>query len=257
MIVHLAAVCGGIGFNQANPLRMIADNLAMAMNLIRCCPKGARILMVGTVCSYPENCPTPFKESDLWNGYPEPTNAPYGIAKKTALAMLQASGIPFEYPILANLYGPGDNFDLESSHAIPAMIRKCLEARDSGSGSVELWGDGTPTRDLLYVDDAAEAIVRLIERDEWSCRPLNIGTGVETSIRKAAGLTAQGCRFLGELSWDGQRPNGQRRRVLDTAEMRDRLGWEPPTKLAHGIDAAISWYEGVRRLCAAGATLAP
>jgi GDP-L-fucose synthase len=204
-----------------------------------------KFVTVGTVCAYPKFTPVPFKEEDLWNGYPEGTNAPYGIAKKMLLVQGQAYraqyGFNAIYLLPVNLYGPGDNFDLESSHVIPALIRKCLEAKETGQRQIVLWGDGSPTREFLYVKDAAEGILQAAEKYNGA-EPVNLGTGEEISIRELAKLIAAQVQFTGELVWDTARPNGQPRRCLDTTRAKKLFGFEARWRLRDGIAQTVDWY---------------
>ncbi len=257
VIVHLAAECGGIGANLSQPGRFFYANLAMGMHVIEHARRSGvrKLVMVGTVCAYPKHAPAPFRESSLWDGYPEETNAPYGVAKRALLTMCQAYrqqyGLSAVYLMPANLYGPGDNDDPHTSHVIPAMIRSMLAARDDGAASVTLWGDGSPTRDFLYVEDAADAIVAALQRYD-DPGPLNLGTGRETSMRELAALVADLVGYTGRIEWDGTMPNGQPRRVLDTSRAAACLGWRATTTLEEGLRKAIEWYT-VRR----GAGAAP
>ena len=247
VVIHLAADCGGIGANQATPGRFFYANMAMALHLI----EGARthdiekFVLVGTTCSYPSDCIVPFKEADLWDGYPEATNAPYGIAKKVAGVMLDAYhrqyGMDAAYVLPANLYGPGDNFDPETSHVIPAMIRKFTEAVASGADTVECWGTGKPTRDFLYVDDAAEAVVRSAE---WISvpTPINIGSGSSVRISNLALQLEAMLGFDGRVVWDHVRPDGQAERKLDTSSAKERLGWSAEVSIAEGLKRTLEWY---------------
>jgi len=251
VIVHLAAVVGGIGANRENPGRFLYDNLVMGARLIEESRRAgiSKFVCLGTVCAYPKFAPVPFREDDLWNGYPEETNAPYGLAKKLLLVQLQAYrqqyGFNGIYLLPVNLYGPGDNFDYQSSHVIPALIRKCVEARDSGSRTVECWGTGAATREFLYVGDCAEGILRATERLEDS-EPVNLGSGREISIRELAGLIGKLTRFDGEFVWDDSKPDGQPRRCLDTSRARERLGFTAATSLEEGLARTIDWYEKQR-----------
>ncbi len=247
LLIHLAAEVGGIGANRANPGRYWYANLAMGANILeqsRLC--GLRkLVLIGTICAYPKFAPIPFKEDDLWNGYPEETNAPYGIAKKTLLVGSQAYreqyGLDSIFLLPVNLYGPRDNFDLESSHVIPALIRKMIEAKQSGRREVVLWGDGSPTREFLYVDDCAEAILLAVERYDGP-DPVNLGTGSEISIRELAELTAELIGYEGELVWDSSKPNGQPRRRLDTERAERLFGFRAKTPLRDGLERTIAWY---------------
>lgn len=252
-IIHLAAVVGGIGFNQANPSRCFAENAAINLNIVdravEHCTHLKKFVAIGSVCAYPSETPVPFKEESLWGGYPEPTNAPYGLAKRMLLVHCQAqrmqTGFPAIYLLPANMYGPHDNFDLESSHVIPALIRKCIEARDYGLNSIEMWGDGSATRDFLYVEDAAEGIIKAMELYN-SPEPVNLGTGRETSIQEVAGLIWERCRlgdsFTGPFQFEREKPNGQRRRVLDVTRAR-QFEWQAKTTLEEGLRKTIEWYE--------------
>jgi len=248
LIVHLAAVVGGIGANRENPGRFLYDNLVMGVRLIEDSRRAgvAKFVCVGTICAYPEHTPVPFREDDLWNGYPEPTNAPYGLAKKMLLVQLQAyreqyafNGI---YLLPVNLYGPGDNFDLRSSHVIPALIRKCVEARRSGRDTVPCWGTGRATREFLYVDDCAEGVLLAAERYDGAA-PVNLGSGKEISIRDLAQRIAELTGFSGRLAWDPAQPDGQPRRRLDTTRAREYFGFAAETDLDEGLRRTIRWYE--------------
>ena len=248
IVIHLAAVVGGIGANRENPGRFFYDNLMMGAQLIEQARlRGvAKLVAVGTVCSYPKFAPVPFREEDLWNGYPEETNAPYGVAKKSLLVGAQAYreqyGLNAIYLLPVNLYGPGDNFDLETSHVIPALIRKMTESRDRGDQEVLLWGDGSPTREFLFVDDCAEGLLLAAERYD-DPEPVNLGTGDEISIRELAELVAKATGFEGEMVWDTSKPNGQPRRRLDTSRARERFGFEARTLLREGIERTVAWYQ--------------
>src|SRR5215813_4899335 len=240
LIIHLAAVVGGIGANRRHPGQFFYDNAMMGIQLIeearRCGVE--KFVCAGTICAYPKYTPVPFQEQDLWNGYPEETNAPYGLAKKMLLVQLQAYrqeyGFRGIYLLPVNLYGPGDNFDLESSHVIPAMIRKFSEARDRGERRVVLWGDGSPTREFLYVADAAEAILAAAESYD-SSEPVNVGSGEEIAVRDLAARVAAEVGYAGEIVWDTSRPNGQPRRRLDTGRAAAGFGWRARTPLAEGL----------------------
>jgi GDP-L-fucose synthase len=239
-VVHLAAVVGGIGANRAHPGQFLYENAIMGLELLEACraARVAKTMVAGTVCAYPKHTPVPFREEHLWDGYPEETNAPYGLAKKLLLAQCQAYraeyGMNAIYLLPVNLYGPRDNFDLETSHVISAMIRKFVEARDAGSPSVTLWGDGSPTREFLYVEDAARAFRLALERYN-SPEPINLGSGEEISIKDLAALVAQATGYQGEMLWDPSRPNGQPRRCLDTARSQALLGFEAEVGLAEGL----------------------
>jgi GDP-L-fucose synthase len=245
VVFHLAAEVGGIGANRANPGRYWFANLAMGVNVLEASRRhGVRKLVIaGTVCAYPKFTPTPFSEDDLWNGYPEETNAPYGVAKKSILVGAQAYreqyGLDAVFLLPANLYGPRDNFDLETSHVVPALIRKMV----SGEEKVVLWGDGSPTREFLYVEDAADAFV--LAADAYSGpAPLNIGTGAEIAIRDLASEIAGLTGFHGEIVWDLAMPNGQPRRRLDTSRAEGLLGFHAKTPLRDGLEKTIAWYRG-------------
>lgn len=247
LVIHAAAVVGGIGANRLHPGRFFYDNAIMGIQLIEESRLAAieKFVCLGTICAYPKFTPVPFHEDDLWNGYPEETNAPYGLAKKALLVQLQAyrqeygfNGI-FLLPV--NLYGPGDNFDLESSHVIPAMIRKFSEARRRGDEQVELWGDGSPTREFLYVEDAAEGIVMAAEKYD-SGEPLNLGRGEEVSIRKLAEIIAREIEYSGEIFWNTAMPNGQPRRMLDVTRAAHEFGFRAQTRLDEGLRKTIASY---------------
>ena len=247
LVIHLAAEVGGIGANQANPGRYWYANLIMGAHILEQSRLHAlrKLVVIGTICAYPKFTPVPFKEDDLWNGYPEETNAPYGIAKKTLLVGAQAYreqyGLDAVFLLPVNLYGPRDNFDPETSHVIPAMIRKMIEAKQAGRREVVLWGDGSPTREFLYVDDCAEAILLAAERYDRP-DPVNIGTGGEIAIRDLAELIAELTGFDGELVWDSSKPNGQPRRRLDTSRAEQMFGFRAGTKLREGLERTIAWY---------------
>jgi GDP-L-fucose synthase len=248
VIFHLAAVVGGIGANKENPGSFFYQNAIMGLHLI----EAARVhgvektIVAGSICSYPKFTPVPFKEDDLWNGYPEETNAPYGVAKKSLLVMCQAYrqqyGMNAIFLMPVNLYGPRDNFDLESSHVIPALIRKAIEARDSGAGEIVCWGDGSPTREFLYVEDAAEGLIRGAEQYDGA-DPVNLGSGFEVSIKDLTEKIARLSGFQGSLEWDTARPNGQPRRMLDTTRAWERFGFRAKVDLEAGLAKTIAWYE--------------
>jgi len=251
LVIHAAGVVGGIGANRKHPGLYFYENAVMGIHLIEEARLAGveKFVCLGTVCAYPKFAPVPFREDDLWNGYPEETNAPYGIAKKALLVQLQAyrdeygfNGI-FLLPV--NLYGPRDNFDLESSHVIPAMIRKFLEARDRGDATVTLWGDGSPTREFLYVDDAAEGIVIAAEKYDKG-DPVNLGSGEEISIRDLARTIAETIGFRGQIEWDTTRANGQPRRKLDVSRAAAELGFHASTSMREGMAKTIAWYEANR-----------
>jgi len=252
VVVHLAAVVGGIGANRLNPGTFFYKNLMMGTQLMEQCRLAGveKFLAAGTICSYPKFTPVPFKESDLWNGYPEETNAPYGLAKKMMLVQSQAYREQFGFNavnvMIVNLYGPEDNFDLESSHVIPALVRKCVEARERGDRTLTVWGTGKPTREFLYVEDAARAVQLALERLETS-EPVNVGSGQEIAIGDLVHLIARKCGFRGEVRFDAARPDGQPRRCLDVSRARDVLGFEASTPLAEGLDKTIAWYLAQRQ----------
>ncbi len=253
LVFHLAAEVGGIGANRANPGRYWFSNLIMGAHVLELSRLYAvpKLVVAGTVCAYPKFTPTPFSEDDLWNGFPEETNAPYGVAKKSILVGAQAYreqyGLDAIYLLPANLYGPRDNFELESSHVVPALIRKFL----AGGDQVVLWGDGSPTREFLYVEDAAEALLVAAERYSGA-GPLNIGTGTETAIGELAALVKELTGFAGEVAWDTTMPNGQPRRRLDTTRATELLGWEAATSLRDGLERTIEWYLAEAPLHAGG-----
>ncbi len=256
VVLHLAAEVGGIGANMDNPGRFFFANMSMALHLIEHARLSGvtKFVQVGTVCAYPKHTPVPFKEDDLWNGYPEETNAPYGIAKKAALVMLDGYhrqyGLAGAFVLPVNLYGPGDNFDLHTSHVIPAVIRKCVEAVERGDERVECWGTGTISREFLYVDDAAEAIIRAAERMTEPV-PINLATGREIPIRELAELIARLTGFRGELCWDTGKPDGQPRRWLDTGRARELLDWQAQVDLEEGLRRTVQWYRSSRTTAAA------
>lgn len=251
LVVHLAAVVGGIGANQANPGRFFYDNLMMGVNLIDESRKWhvRKFVQVGTVCAYPKVTPVPFAEGSLWDGYPEETNAPYGVAKKALLTMLHAYreqyGLHGIYLLPANLYGPGDNFDLDTSHVIPALIRKCVEAKQTG-GPVEVWGTGSPTREFLHVHDAARGVVLALERYDKS-EPVNLGTGSEISISSLVALIAQIVGYQGEVKWNATRPDGQPRRCLDTTRAKHEFGFEARISLENGLSETVEHFSKLFR----------
>jgi GDP-L-fucose synthase len=255
VVFHLAARCGGIGANMRDPLGFFQSNMYMGMSITNACVgENVKVVLVGTVCSYPKHTPTPFRESDLWNGYPEETNAPYGIAKKALLTMAQAYrqqyGLNSIYLIPANLYGPGDNFDPQTSHVIPALIRKFIEAKESGKQSVTLWGDGTATREFLYVEDCADALIAAAELYDGA-EPVNVGTGREISIDALALGIARDLGYTGLIEYDESKPNGQPRRVLDCSRALREFGWQAKTPMGTGMDRTIAWYMDQRKVAAA------
>ncbi|WP_248927714.1 GDP-L-fucose synthase family protein [Paenibacillus hamazuiensis] len=247
MIIHLAAVVGGIGANLLNPGKFLYDNLIMGTQLMEQSRLFGveKFVAIGTICSYPKFAPIPFNEDDLWNGYPEETNAPYGLAKKMMLVQADAYrrqyGFNAIYLLPVNLYGPGDNFDLQTSHVIPALIRKCLEAKRRNDPSVTLWGTGKATREFLYVEDAAEAIVLATQRYDDSA-PVNLGSGQEISIRRLAEMIKELTGYPGELVWDTSKPDGQPRRRLNTERAKAWFGFEAKTSLKSGLRHTIEWY---------------
>lgn len=247
VVIHLAARVGGIGANQANPGRFFYDNLMMGTQLIEVGRQLGikKFVAIGTICAYPKYAPIPFKEDDLWAGFPEETNAPYGLAKKMMLVQSQAYRQQYGFNSIVlfpvNLYGPRDNFDLETSHVIPALIRKCAEAQQKGNPEIVLWGDGTPTREFLYVEDAAEGILLAAEQYNDS-RPLNLGTGEELSIKTLAGIIAAEVGFHGRILWDPTKPNGQPRRCLDISRIKQTIGFQPTHSLRDGLKKTIQWY---------------
>ncbi|MGB9625560.1 MAG: GDP-L-fucose synthase family protein [Phycisphaerae bacterium] len=252
VVIHLAAEVGGIGANRANPGRFFYANMAMGLHVIEVARRrGVRkLVQIGTICAYPKFTPVPFREDDLWNGYPEETNAPYGIAKKALLVMCQAYrqqyGLNAIYLLPVNLYGPRDNFDPRSSHVIPALIRKCIEARDAGADRIVCWGDGSPTREFLYVEDAAEGITLATERYDGA-DPVNLGNGREIRIRDLTEMIARLTNFTGRIEWDTTQPNGQPRRCLDTTRARERFGFVARTPFEEGLRKTIEWYERHRK----------
>jgi len=247
VVIHLAAVVGGIGANRANPGRFFHDNAIMGIQLIEACRRYnvEKTVVLGTICSYPKFTPVPFREDDLWNGYPEETNAPYGIAKKALLVQCQAYrqqyGMNAVFLLPVNLYGPRDNFHLESSHVIPALIRKCVEAVEQGRDEIVLWGDGSPTREFLYVKDCAEGIVAATEYYDKP-DPVNLGSGMEISIRDLAVKIASLTGFSGRIVWDASQPNGQPRRCLEVSRAALEFGWRARTTLDAGLKNTINWY---------------
>jgi GDP-L-fucose synthase len=247
VVIHLAAVVGGIGANREHPGSFFYKNLMMGVQLIHeaMLRKVGKFVAIGTICAYPKFTPVPFREDDLWGGYPEETNAPYGLAKKMLLVQAQSYraeyGLNAIYLLPVNLYGPGDNFDLETSHVIPALIRKCVEAVREGKPEVVLWGDGSPTREFLYVDDAAEGIVAAAERYD-DPDPVNLGSGLEIAIRDLAAKIARLTGFSGTITWDTSKPNGQPRRSLDTSRARERFGWQARVPFEEGLKRTVDWY---------------
>jgi len=253
VVIHLAASVGGIGANQDNPGRYFYDNAIMGIELLEAARKHGvdKTVILGTICAYPKHTPVPFEEDDLWNGYPEETNAPYGVAKRSLLTMAQAYreqyGTNAIYLMPVNLYGPEDDFDLETSHVIPALIRKAIEARDRGDDELTAWGTGRVTREFLYVKDAARGILDAAERYD-DPEPVNLGSGEEISIRDLVGEITDLVGFEGEIVWDTSKPDGQPRRKLDTTRARERFGWTADTPLEEGLRETIEWYERTRRV---------
>ncbi|PKN88662.1 MAG: GDP-fucose synthetase [Chloroflexi bacterium HGW-Chloroflexi-8] len=248
VIIHLAAHVGGIGANREHPAEFFYDNLMMGVQLIhKSWQRGIeKFIAIGTVCAYPKYTPVPFKEDDLWIGYPEETNAPYGLAKKMLLVQSQAYrdqyGFNSIFLLPVNLYGPGDNFNLQSSHVIPALIRKCVEAENKGISEIEVWGDGSPTREFIFVEDAAEGIVMAAESYNESL-PVNIGSGFEISIKDLAEKIAQYTGFSGRLVWNPDKPNGQPRRGLDTSRALEKFGFKAKVNFDEGLIKTIAWYK--------------
>lgn len=248
IVIHLAAVVGGIGANLVNPGKFFYDNLMMGVELIdeARCRQIEKMVLLGTICAYPKFASVPFKEEDLWNGYPEETNAPYGVAKKALLVQAQAYreqyGLNSIYLLPVNLYGPRDNFDPSTSHVIPALIKKCVEAKRDRAPRITVWGTGTPTREFLHASDCAEAIVLATESYDKG-DPVNLGTGEEISIRDLVSLVARLTGFEGEIDWDTTRPDGQPRRRLDTERAKREFGFRARISLEEGIRQTIDWYE--------------
>lgn len=251
VVIHLAAEVGGIGANRENPGRYFYANMAMGLHLIEASRIAGveKLVQVGTVCAYPKHTPVPFREEDLWNGYPEETNAPYGIAKKSLLVMLQAYreqyGFNGIYLLPVNLYGPGDNFDLDTSHVIPALIRKLVDAENRALPEVEVWGSGKPSREFLFVDDAAQAIVAATEQLEHSY-PVNVGSGVEVSIKDLAGLIAEVVGYTGRFRFNTAYPDGQMRRSLDISRAAADFGFTASVGLREGIKRTVEWWQGTQ-----------
>jgi GDP-L-fucose synthase len=252
VVIHLAAKVGGIGANMKNPGTFFYDNLSMGILLMETAriSKIDKFVAIGTICAYPKNTPIPFKEENLWNGYPEETNAPYGLAKKMLLVQAQAYrqqyGLNAIYLLPVNLYGPGDNFDPEYSHVIPALIKKCIDARESNIQEIIVWGDGSATREFLYVEDAAEAIVLATKKYNKS-DPVNIGSGMEISIKDLALLIALLTKYNGNIKWDISKPNGQPRRCLDISRAFKEFDFQAKTDFVTGLKTTISWYEKERK----------
>jgi len=253
IVIHLAARVGGIGANQANPAQFFYDNLMMGVQLLHesWLARVEKFVAVGTVCSYPKFTPVPFREEDIWDGYPEETNAPYGLAKKMLLVQSQTYrqqyGFNSIFLLPANMYGPRDNFDPDSSHVIPALIRKCIEAKERNDGQITAWGTGKATREFLYVEDAAEGILMATERYNES-RPVNLGTGTEISIEKLAHLIAELTGFKGNIVWDATKPDGQPRRFLNTTRSKNLFGFQAKMILEDGLRETVKWYLENRNL---------
>ncbi len=251
VIIHLAAEVGGIGANLDNPGRYFYANMAMALHLIEearadgLADRGGTFLQTGTICAYPKFTPVPFREDEIWNGYPEETNAPYGVAKKAAWQMLDAYKLQYNmhgvYVLPVNLYGPHDNFDLHSSHVIPALIRKCIEAKDRGDDKIVCWGTGSASREFLYVDDAAEGIIRAAEVME-DPTPINLGASFEITIKDLVELIVRLTGFEGAIEWDATKPDGQPRRCLDTDRAKKLLGWQAQVGFEEGLKRTIEWF---------------
>ena len=252
IILHLAAQVGGIGANREHPAEFFYNNLMMGVQLMHeaYLRKVKKFVALGTVCAYPKITPVPFKEENLWNGYPEETNAPYGLAKKMLLVQSQSYrqqyGFNSIFLLPVNLYGPRDNFNPESSHVIPALIRKCIEARDTGNKEVVVWGDGSPTREFLYVEDASRGILLAAEKYEGD-EPVNLGSGFEISIRDLVELIVSLTGFKGKVTWDTSKPNGQPRRCLDTSRAEKYFGFKAQVKFEEGLSKTIDWYEHNRK----------
>ena len=247
VVIHLAARVGGIGANRDNPGSFFFANAQMGISVIEEARRAgvAKLVVAGTICAYPKFAPIPFREDDLWNGYPEETNAPYGIAKKALLVQCQAYrqqyGLNAVMLFPVNLYGPRDNFDLASSHVIPALIRKCVEARERGDSRIVLWGDGSPTREFLHVEDCARGLVMAAEAYD-DADPVNLGTGREITIRELAAKIAELTGFQGDVVWDATKPNGQPRRCLDVTRARERFGFSAEIGLEDGLRGTVTWY---------------
>ena len=251
LVLHLAARVGGIGVNQTHAGQFFYDNLMMGTQLMEVGRQRnlKKFVALATICSYPKFTPVPFREEELWTGYPEETNAPYGLAKKMMLVQAQAYRQQYGFNAIVlfpvNLYGPGDNFDMQTSHVIPALIRKCMEAKERGDGRVVLWGDGSPSREFLYVDDAARAILLAAEHYNGN-EPINLGTGHEITIQALAHLIADAVGFTGEIVWDTAKPNGQPRRCLEVSRAKQLFGFESTTAFTDGIQKTVSWFQANR-----------
>ena len=253
IIIHLAALAGGIGANRARPAEFFYDNLMMGVPLMHEAWKRGvdKFVAIGSICAYPKFTPVPFREENLWEGYPEETNAPYGLAKKMLLVQTQTYRDQYDfngvYLLPVNLYGPRDNFNLETSHVIPALIRKCIEAQDRGGDHLVVWGDGTPTREFLYVEDAAEGILLATEKYDGR-EPVNLGSGFEISIKDLVNLIVKLTGFEGEIVWDTSKPNGQPRRGLDTSRAKEYFGFEAQTPFEEGLRRTIEWYRQIAEI---------
>ena len=251
VVIHLAAEVGGIGANRDHPGRFFFANAAMGLHLIEHGRrrKLAKFVQTGTVCAYPKFAPVPFNEDDLWNGYPEETNAPYGVAKKALFVMLDGYkreyGLNSAVVVPVNLYGPYDNFDLHTSHVIPALIRKCIEARDTNAGAITCWGTGSASREFLYVEDAAEGILAAAEKID-DPTPINLGTGDEITIKNLVELIARLCNFRGRIEWDATKPDGQPRRCLDVSKAERLMGWRAKVGFEEGLRRTIDWFQANR-----------
>jgi GDP-L-fucose synthase len=251
VVIHLAAMVGGIGVNRDRPAEFFYQNLTMGTNVLHESWKAGvrKVTAIGTVCSYPKNPPVPFKEDNLWDGYPEETNAAYGLSKKMLLVQAQAYRQQYGFNAIVllpvNLYGPRDNFNLETSHVIPAFILKCLDAKERGKDEVVMWGDGSPTREFLYIEDAARGILMATERYDGD-QPVNLGSGQEISIRDLVGTMARLLDYKGKIVWDTTKPNGQPRRLLDVSRAREKFGFSAEVKLDEGLRRTIEWYLSVR-----------
>jgi GDP-L-fucose synthase len=256
LVIHMAARVGGIGANRANPGRFFYENLMMGVQLIEVGRQvGLRKLVaLGTICAYPKFAPVPFREDDIWNGYPEETNAPYGLAKKMLLVQSESYRQQYGFNSVVlfpvNLYGPRDNFDLETSHVIPALVRKCVEARGRGDERIVAWGDGSASREFLHARDAAEGVVTAAERYDKS-DPVNLGAGFEVKIRDLVPMVARLCRFEGEIAWDASKPNGQPRRMLETSRALREFGWKARIPFEDGLRETVEWFEREQGLSSA------
>jgi GDP-L-fucose synthase len=252
VVIHLAANVGGIGFNRRNPGPLVRDNTAMGLNVFEACRelRVGKLVAACSVCAYPKHTPVPFEEENIWNGYPEESNAPYGLAKKMLIVLSDAYRRQYELdscvPVIANLYGPDDNFDLEDSHVIAAMVHKYVAAAESGKPEVVLWGTGEPSREFLYVDDAARAMILAAERADFS-EPFNVGTGIETKIRDLAGMIAEAAGFDGETVWDSSMPDGQPVRFLEVSRAAETIGFSAQTSLDKGLSRTVDSFRSARR----------